>query len=163
MDEPGMTDRTLQERLERIEAIEDIRRLKHRYCSFCDRGYDPEGIASLFTEDGTWEDGRSFLSGRAELVRYFGAAPDYIRFAAHMVTNSIIDVDGNTAHGRWWLLMACTRMRRGEPQGAWMLGEYDEDYLRLDGQWKFARLRLAEKFFTSTLDDWALRSLRSNS
>ncbi len=37
--------------------IEQIKQLKHRYCAYCDEQYDPDGIASLFTEDGVWDGG----------------------------------------------------------------------------------------------------------
>jgi SnoaL-like domain len=42
---------TLEERVQRLEDIEDIRRLKIRYAQFCDAQYDPDGIASCFTDD----------------------------------------------------------------------------------------------------------------
>ena len=44
-----MATETLEERLQRIEDIEAIRLLKHRYCAFCDDNYDADGIAALFT------------------------------------------------------------------------------------------------------------------
>ncbi len=43
---------TVEERLQSLEDQEAIRRLKMHYARFCDAGYDPDGIASLFMEDG---------------------------------------------------------------------------------------------------------------
>ena len=43
---------TIESRLERLEDIEEIKQLKAKYCRFCDEGYDPDGIAGLFTEFG---------------------------------------------------------------------------------------------------------------
>ncbi|MBV8360284.1 MAG: nuclear transport factor 2 family protein, partial [Deltaproteobacteria bacterium] len=44
----------LAARTQRLEDIENIKQLKARYCAFCDDNYNPQGIASLFTEDGVW-------------------------------------------------------------------------------------------------------------
>ena len=52
-----MATETLEERLQRIEDIEAIRLLKHRYCAFCDDNYDADGIAALFTENAVWDAG----------------------------------------------------------------------------------------------------------
>jgi hypothetical protein len=53
----------LEKRLQTLEDIETIKRLKARYCAMCDAGYDSDGLAGLFTEDAVW-DGGSF--GRFE-------------------------------------------------------------------------------------------------
>ena len=45
----------LEELQKRITRLEDIERLKARYCEICDHDdYDADAMASLFTEDGTW-------------------------------------------------------------------------------------------------------------
>ncbi|VTJ03265.1 Uncharacterised protein [Streptococcus pneumoniae] len=44
----------LQARLTRLEDIKAIEELKYTYAGYCDNGYDPEGISSLFVEDGRW-------------------------------------------------------------------------------------------------------------
>jgi Fe-S-cluster-containing dehydrogenase component len=49
----------LEKRLQALEEIEAIKRLKARYCAMCDAGYDSNGLAGLFTEDAVW-DGGSF-------------------------------------------------------------------------------------------------------
>ncbi len=45
------------EKIQWLFDIEQIKQLKHRYCAYCDEQYDPDGIASLFTEDGVWDGG----------------------------------------------------------------------------------------------------------
>jgi hypothetical protein len=47
-----LTKLTLEQRLARMESIEEIKQLKARYAHHLDNGYDPQGIASLFAEDG---------------------------------------------------------------------------------------------------------------
>jgi SnoaL-like domain len=51
---------TLEERVQRLEDIEDIRRLKIRYAGLCDAQYDLDGLASLFTDDAVWDGGSDF-------------------------------------------------------------------------------------------------------
>ena len=51
----------LAARVQRLEDIEEIKQLKAAYCRFCDDGYDPDGIASLFTDDGIWAGGDTFV------------------------------------------------------------------------------------------------------
>src|SRR5581483_9614760 len=100
----------LEQRIARLEAIEEIKRLKARYCAYCDDGYDPDGIAGLFTEAGIW-DGESFGRhvGRAEIRAFFARASGDITFAAHLVLNPIIDIaDATHARGKWRLIMPAT-------------------------------------------------------
>ena len=40
----------LARRLQVLEDIEAIKKLKARYCAYCDNQYDADGIAALFTE-----------------------------------------------------------------------------------------------------------------
>ena len=42
----------LKRTIKNLDDIEQIRQLKYRYCDFCDYDYEPDGIASLFVEDG---------------------------------------------------------------------------------------------------------------
>ena len=64
-----MATETLEERLQRIEDIEAIRLLKHRYCAFCDDNYDADGIAALFTENAVWDAGPL---AETKVVKQFG-------------------------------------------------------------------------------------------
>ena len=54
------TGSALERRLQRLEDIEEISKLKARYCNFVDGGWDRpthdyDGVASIFTDDGVWE------------------------------------------------------------------------------------------------------------
>ena len=52
--DPARLER-MERRLQALEDAEAIRNLKARYAAFCDRQYDADGIAALFTEDALWE------------------------------------------------------------------------------------------------------------
>jgi hypothetical protein len=53
----------LERRVRALEDIEAIKQLKYRYADACDRGYDANALADLFTEDAVWDGG---LFGRYE-------------------------------------------------------------------------------------------------
>jgi len=150
-----MGDADFRKQVERLIAIEDIKQLKARYCALCDANYDPDGIAAMFTEDGIW-DGADFgrYEGRAAIHAFFTGISGDIEFAAHMVLNTIITVDGETANGKWWLIMPCTTTIDGPKEARWLLAEYDDDYVKVDGAWLFKSLKLDLKFFAPHKTGW---------
>ena len=150
---------TVSQRLARLEAVENIRRLKHKYCWYCDQGYDPDGIIGLFTKDGVW-DGGPFgrHAGHAEIHKFFSGVSSQIVFAAHLVLNELIDVsaDCKSAKGEWWLIMPCTvRTESGTEEARWLNGYYHEKYACERGKWKFKSLDLDLKFFEPHRKGWA--------
>ncbi len=148
-----MTLEDIDRRLRAIEDIEEIKRLKARYCSYCDDNYDADKIASLFTEDAIWDGGiRGMAEGRDEIRKFFIRASQRLPFAVHMVMNPIIEVDGDSAKGIWYLFQACT-FADGD-QAVWGSARYDEDYVRLEGEWKFRNLKLTSFFWTPFDRGW---------
>ncbi len=131
----------LAARLQRMEDIEAIRSLKMRYCSACDDNYNPEAIAACFTEDAVWDAGMfGICEGRQQIREYFAAAPDNISFAIHQVSNPSIEVDGDSAHGQWYLLQPM--VMRATDRAYWLAALYRERYRRVDGQWLIEHLAL---------------------
>jgi uncharacterized protein (TIGR02246 family) len=150
---------SVEDRLARLEAIEDIKALKARYCALCDADYDPEGLAALFVQDGIWDGGETFgrHEGRDAIRAFFNGVSGTITFAAHLVLNPIIDVRGpDTAMGKWRLIMPCTVAREdGSPEARWLLSAYDETYARVDGRWLFKTLTVTTNFYAPHLTGWA--------
>ena len=54
-----------------LEDIEAIKILKTRYGYYCDDSYNPDGISSLFVEDGVWDGCASSKPGPRELIGDF--------------------------------------------------------------------------------------------
>jgi len=83
-----------------------IRRLKHEYCHAVDAGNYDEWVA-LFTEDGTFErDGAAPIEGRRALREMItGEFDESFEYTAHVVTNPVIDIDGDVATGRWYVTL----------------------------------------------------------
>ena len=153
-----MPKRTIEEEVRRLAAIEDIKQLKARYCAYCDANYDPDGITEMFVEDGTW-DGASFGSykGKSEIHEFFSNISGDIVFAGHLVVNPIITVsdDANSATGKWWLIMPCTVKSEGVNEARWLLAEYSDDYVCVDGDWFYKSLKLDLHHFVPHLKGWA--------
>ena len=147
---------SLERRLRAVEDIEAIKQLKYRYADACDRGYDVDTLADLFTADAIW-DGGIFgrYEGREAIREFFSGVSDDIPFAVHYMMNPIISVDGDEASGEWYLFQTCTFAEGNMP----ILGaaRYKEQYRRVDGKWKFRRLNLISTFWTPYEEGWVKR------
>ena len=153
-----MTTSSMEERLARLEAIEEIKALKARYCAYADDDYDAEGLASLFVPDGIWDGGQEFgrYVGREDFKKFLDRTRGDIRFAAHLVLNPIIEIqDATHATGKWRLLMPATVMTDGAREARWLLCEYDEEYVRHEGRWMFKSVKMKVNFYAPHLKGWA--------
>ena len=148
--------RDLERRISALEDIEAIKQLKYRYADACDRGYDADTLADLFTEDAIW-DGGVFgrYDGQEAIRQYFQDIPSDIVFAMHYMMNPIIEVDGDEARGAWYLFQTCTFAKGNIP----ILGaaKYAERYQRVHGTWKFRHLQLISIFWTPYEEGWVKR------
>ena len=146
----------LERRIRALEDIEAIKRLKYRYADACDRGYDADALADLFTEDAVWDGGLfGRYEGREAIRQFFQGVSSEIVFALHYMMNPIIDVDGDQARGAWYLFQTCT-FAEGNT-AIWGAARYDEHYRRVDGGWKFFRLNLISSFWTPFDEGWVKR------
>lgn len=67
---------TIEVRLRRLEAAEQIQLLKARYCDLCDAGYPAAALCDLFTEDGVWDGAEmGVFEGRDALRGFFSTCP----------------------------------------------------------------------------------------
>ena len=144
----------LERRVLALEDVEAIRNLKAEYAAYCDDGYHPDKIADLFVEDAFWEsEGLGRFEGREAIREFFRGASEIFTFAIHYSLNPQIDVSGDTARGKWYLFMPCTV---GDGNIAiWRAGIDHEEYVRVDGAWKF-KSKISTKVFSSPFDEgWA--------
>ena len=104
-----MPSKTLEERIQAIEDVEAIKKLKYRYGEACDdqhrSGHKVEDFVALFTEDAVW-DLKEFGSsrGRNEIQKHQERVLRDIRFSAHFFVQPQIEVEEATARARWYLL-----------------------------------------------------------
>ena len=134
-----ISDAELQSRLAVLEDLDAIKRLKAEYCAICDDKHDQDRIVKIFAPDGIWESrGVGRAQGHAELRQLFKSFAERISFSQHNVFNPRIEVNGNTAHGIWYFMGPFT-FRKGN-RAVWLAARYEEDYVKIDGVWKFQHL-----------------------
>lgn len=137
----------LAARLTRLEDVRAIEQLKYRYANYCDNHYDPEGIASLFVENGRWVvDGEGgSMTGHEEIKAHFRALSDKITWALHYMIAPQIDVaeDGQSATGRFYLLCLFTIENSQDPtqkDPVILTINYTDQFVKRDGTWYFQEL-----------------------
>ena len=102
-------------RLDNVESVLAIQKLKHTYWHYNDTGLRGDEIAALFTQDGVWSNAElGHYEGREAIRTFFNGASSTIPFCAHVGMNEIIDIDGDTAHAKWRCLLPCTLVEDGE-------------------------------------------------
>jgi uncharacterized protein (TIGR02246 family) len=133
---------TLEQRVERMEAESDIRRALIEYGKFLD-AKDFASYAALFAEDGVWTGGFGSFTGPAAiekmLVENLGApeAGFVNKSNFHMLTNPVIDVQGDRASVESkYLFWSASPDNRPTPL---LAGRYIDEFVKRDGEWKIAR------------------------
>jgi hypothetical protein len=137
----------LEQRVQRLEDIEAIKRLQSEYGRCIDRGYDLEGLARLFVEDAVWESNafgayqnrQEFLEGQARIAKG-------VRWGFHSFACNGVDVaaDGRQASGNWYLVLFGTFVRKDGTTADPLLitATYDNTFVKLDGEWRFQRMKV---------------------
>jgi uncharacterized protein (TIGR02246 family) len=131
----------LATRLTQLEDIRAIEQLKYQYAAYCDSRYDPEGISSLFVEDGRWVvDGEGgSMNGHEEIRAHFAALSSKIPWALHFVTapRIVLNPDGQSATGYFYLLCLATI----ENDAVILTLNYTDLFVKREGRWFFQELR----------------------
>jgi hypothetical protein len=129
-------------RLQMLEDREAIRHLLERYIEF-NESRDYRAYSRLFASNGELKLRRGGATGPENIYQFmqtnFGAplsATSMLRNAAHVLSNVIIEVDGDaaTARSRWALLSPSKE--DGTPRVA-QSGFYTDKLVREKGEWKF--------------------------
>ena len=133
----------LEERLARLEALEDIKALKARYFRLLDL-HRWEELRALFTDDARFDIGES-RSQPADADAFVAAVRSHLDQAMtvhHGHTPEIEVLDATHARGVWAMQdLVEPPAGTGYPVLSGF-GHYDEEYRKVDGQWRIARLRL---------------------
>jgi len=128
------------------EAEHAIRQLKHEYCFAIDGGRYEEW-ASLFTDDGRFVRGSGdSYEGFDELHEFASEQFDPLfETVTHVVTNPVVDVDGNEATGRWYLLFI---YETGEGEVGWTQARYEDEYRQVESEWRIAESQVVPRIET---------------
>lgn len=140
---------SIEERIQRLEAIEEIRALKARYLNACDLK-NLEQIRSCFVQDGLYLD--YGVIGKFDHVDQLLAVFDekgnhpHI-FDSHHASNAEIEIlSGIQARARWAL--AFIQLNQAENTMTRLSGFYQDEYLCERGEWLINR---SEFVVSSTL------------
>ncbi|HSQ95626.1 MAG TPA: nuclear transport factor 2 family protein [Croceibacterium sp.] len=132
---------TLEQRVQRMEDESAIRKILIEYGADLD-AKDYHAYAALFAHGGVWQGGFGTFTGPAAiekmLIDNLGAPePGFVNKANfHMLTNPIIEIDGDRAHvTSKYLFWTATD---GKPTPL-LAGRYVDDFVRENGQWKIAK------------------------
>jgi ketosteroid isomerase-like protein len=118
-----------------FEDFQEITRLKYSYCRFLDTK-DFVSMCGLMTDDVTvaYGGGAITLTGRQEVQDYLSKAMgSHTMLSSHLVSHPEIDVDGDSAVGRWALQdVVILEDFKLAIRGASL---YEDLYKRVDGRW----------------------------
>ena len=148
-----MTLDELEKRVQVLEDLEEIKKLKVRYAKYCDENFNPEKLAELFTEDAVWG-GEVWgeFRGREAIKKYFAGASQNIIFACHRIVAPDITVEGNKAYGTWHG-MNTGILRNGK--GFWSSCLYTDEYTKIDGKWLMSSVRVFHLYRSPYEGGWA--------
>lgn len=111
-----------------------IRRLIDDYCDAVFRR-DAADWGACWADDARWSLSGHVVEGRAQIVALWEAAMAGFPFVAFFAQPGMIEVDGEHGRGRIY-----THELLEKPDGTIdrPIGRYDDEYRKIDGQWRFA-------------------------
>lgn len=124
----------MTENLRSHNAISD---LVHRYANAVnDR--DSEAWSSTFALEASWDLGpERAVKGRAEILSLWTKEMQRFRKVVQIVDSGTVDLDrsGRSGSGRWYFK---EHFERNDGTSGFMVAHYDDEYLKVNGQWLFA-------------------------
>ncbi|MEZ5558993.1 MAG: nuclear transport factor 2 family protein [Pseudomonadales bacterium] len=113
----------------------EIRDLVARYAdAVCRR--DQAAWADTWAEDGLWQlPSAPETRGRDNIVALWAGAMAGFPFVAQLVHNGTVEVDGDSATGRWYLT---EHLKFAQGGGMFNIGVYQDRYVKTAAGWKFA-------------------------
>jgi hypothetical protein len=136
----------LEQRLHVMEDVLAITELKARYCVAADCGWDrplndADGMAALFVPDGVWEAGGYGRAEGREAIRELFKSSLY-PFGFHTVSNPDIKVSGDTATGKWHMLVA----HIVDGHSSWLGAIHNDEYVRTPEGWRLKTVKVTIAF-----------------
>ena len=148
-----MSAEDLEARIQRLEDIEAIRQLKGKFAHYADT-QDTDGFMNLVADDAVWEFGPwGHFEGKEEIRKFTDDVTIASHsFMLHIFYNISIEVNGDTAKGKWYFLVPATNSKKECAE--WLAGIYDEQYIKVNGEWKFKRVATEFKIVASYEEGW---------
>lgn len=155
--------KNLEDKLQTLEDIEEIKKLQRIYGYYLDNCMWDE-VVDLFSDNTEYVEinDRGVYYGKEGVRKIFkgvigrnGPRQPW-ELKIHMQLQGVVNVDpgGRTANGRWriWGLFAVAK------DGVWKQffqeGPYENEYVKEDGKWKFSKMHWYQTFTTPYEDGW---------
>jgi outer membrane murein-binding lipoprotein Lpp len=152
----GSSDQRVQELEAAVQELQDVREiqeLRASYCYYTDTN-DWQNISTLFTDDAVCDFGPfGFYDGKEAVIEFFrDLLPAGMSFTLHMTHNPKINVTGDAATGEWYYEVAANSI---DNAASWIGGKYIEQYVKVDGGWKFKEI-VADWYYSTPYEKgWA--------
>lgn len=140
--------RALTERVERMESIEAIRALRNRYHELVNEDAGNR-LCELFAPDACVAyGGRPEVKGRDNIRAFFASFP--VQTARQFIHSHAVQVQGDRGTGSSYL--------DGRPvkdgKSFYVVGRFNDEYIRLEGQWFFQRVTLSVHYMIEAAERW---------
>ena len=140
-----MADKSVEAQMQEVIDREAIRNLPLQYCH-CVWQQDLDGYVNLFTEDGSFSTDDPSLpgaQGQEGLRKMISSGLDEMK-PRPFIHNHVIELlDSNQAKGTCYVEVHMNR----EGKKWEMKGLYNDDYAKIDGEWKFKSRRITTDSF----------------
>lgn len=155
--EPADRYDMLLARLERLESIQAIQALRARYHELVNEDQGPR-LHELFAPDATVAyGGRPAVQGRDNIQAFFASFP--VQTARQFIHNHMVEVDGDRGTGYSYLDGRPVR----DGKSFYVVGRFDDEYVRLHGQWFFQSVTLHVHYMIEAAEHWeSLIPLKKN-
>ncbi len=162
-----MSSLTIEQRIQALEDLEAIKRLKAAYAHAADAKYTndhrkkPQADidhyarvqADLFTEDAVW-DGRPQWEHSVGREAFYAVARTSVwSMATHYFTMPHIEVEGDGASGTWYLWQTGTM--EATSRAMIMAAVTQDTYRRVAGRWLIAKTVFTLKYLTPLDVPWS--------
>lgn len=138
----------LKAQVERFDSIEAIRSLRARYHELVNEDAGAR-LYELFAPDAAIVyGGRPEVRGRENIRAFFASFP--VQSARQFIHNHVVDVQGNDGTGFSYLDGRPVR----DGKSYYVVGRFDDEYIRLDGQWMFQRVVLSVHYMIEAAERW---------
>ena len=140
--------RALTERVECMESIEAIRALRARYHELVNEDAGNR-LYELFAHDAhVAYGGRPEVRGRDNIRAFFASFP--VQTARQFIHSHVVQVQGDRGRGSSYLDGRPVR----DGRSYYVVGRFDDEYIRLDGQWFFQRVTLSVHYMIEAAERW---------
>ena len=138
----------LNAQVERFDSIEAIRTLRARYHELVNEDAGPR-LYELFAPDAAIVyGGRPEVRGRENIRAFFATFP--VQSARQFIHSHVVDVQGDRGTGFSYLDGRPVR----DGKSYYVVGRFDDQYIRLDGQWMFQRVVLSVHYMIEAAERW---------